>query len=225
MGIIIGIDVGGSTTKIVGMQKDRRLISTMMVKAYDQLTSLYGALGNYMDTNGIPLTDVERIYITGVGSSYLNGDIYGIPTNRVAEFSAIGKGGLWLSGLDSAIVISMGTGTAFVQAKDGVYRHIGGSGVGGGTLLGLGCRLTNADSFESFCRLAEKGSLKIVGKKVVDRAVEFVKHLCHFILVVVGNEQFQRIVGAVVYCAVFYVLTKSVRAALFGRICSASAFD
>lgn len=168
MGIIIGIDVGGSTTKIVGMQKDRRLISTMMVKAYDQLTSLYGALGNYMDTNGIPLTDVERIYITGVGSSYLNGDIYGIPTNRVAEFSAIGKGGLWLSGLDSAIVISMGTGTAFVQAKDGVYRHIGGSGVGGGTLLGLGCRLTNADSFESFCRLSEKGSLKNVDLTIGD---------------------------------------------------------
>ena len=51
MGIILGIDVGGSTTKIVGMKPDGTLISTMLVKAYDQLTSLYGALGNYMDTN------------------------------------------------------------------------------------------------------------------------------------------------------------------------------
>ena len=162
MGIILGIDVGGSTTKIVGMRPDRSLITTMMVKAYDQLTSLYGALGNYVDTNGVPLSSVERIYITGVGSSYLNGDIYGIPTERVEEFSAVGKGGLWLSGLDQAIVVSMGTGTAFVQAKHGEYRHLGGSGVGGGTLIGLGCRLTSADGFDSLCRLADGGSLKNV---------------------------------------------------------------
>lgn len=162
MGIILGIDVGGSTTKIVGMRADRTLISTMMVKAYDQLTSLYGALGNFMDTNRLPLSDVERIYITGVGSSYLTGDIYGIPTHRVEEFSAIGKGGLWLSGLEQAIVISMGTGTAFVQADNNGYTHIGGSGVGGGTLLGLGCRLTSADGFDSLCRLADSGSLKNV---------------------------------------------------------------
>ena len=179
MGIILGIDVGGSTTKIVGMIKERQLISTMMVKAYDQLTSLYGALGNYMDTNGIPLSDVDRIYITGVGSSYLNGDIYGIPTFRVEEFSAIGKGGLWLSGLENAIVISMGTGTAFVQANNGVFRHIGGSGVGGGTLLGLGCRLTSADDFDSFCRLSERGSLKNVDLTIGDISKQSISSTLH----------------------------------------------
>ena len=144
MGIILGIDVGGSTTKIVGMKPDGTLISTMLVKAYDQLTSLYGALGNYMDTNRLELSSVQDIYITGVGSSYLNGNIYGIPTHRVEEFSAIGMGGLFLAGIDQAIVISMGTGTAFVQANKGSYKHIGGSGVGGGTLIGLGCRMTGA---------------------------------------------------------------------------------
>ena len=162
MAIIIGIDVGGSTTKIVGMHTDRTLISTMMVKAYDQLTSLYGALGNYLSTNSVPLTDVERIYITGVGSSFLTGDIYGIPTQRVEEFSAIAKGGLWLTSLTQAVVISMGTGTAIVHAEGDSFRHLGGSGVGGGTLIGLGCRLTSADGFDSFCRLAEKGSLRNV---------------------------------------------------------------
>ena len=155
MGIIIGIDVGGSTTKIVGMNTEKKLISTMMVKAYDQLTSLYGALGNYMDTNGLALNEVERIYITGVGSSFLSGNIYGIPTIRVEEFSAIGRGGLWLTGLDEAIIVSMGTGTAFVHANGNSYRHLGGSGVGGGTLIGLGRKLTSADGFDFLCRLAE----------------------------------------------------------------------
>lgn len=159
MGIIIGIDVGGSTTKIVGMRSDGALISTMMVRAYDQLTSLYGALGNYMDTNGLALSHVERIYITGVGSSFLSGDIYGIPTHRVEEFSAIGRGGLWLTGKDEAIIISMGTGTAFVHANGREYSHVGGSGVGGGTLIGLGRRLTSANDFESLCRLADRGDL------------------------------------------------------------------
>lgn len=159
MGIIIGIDVGGSTTKIVGMKEDRTLISTMMVKAYDQLTSLYGALGNYMDTNRLSLNSVERIYITGVGSSFLSGNIYGIPTVRVEEFSAIGKGGLWLSDLEHAIVISMGTGTAIVRASGNSFTHLGGSGVGGGTLTGLGCNITSANDFDSLCRLAENGNL------------------------------------------------------------------
>ena len=43
MNIILGIDVGGSTTKIVGLKHDGTLLSTMMVRAYDQITSLYGA--------------------------------------------------------------------------------------------------------------------------------------------------------------------------------------
>lgn len=168
MGIILGIDVGGSTTKIVGMDAGGRLISTMLVKAYDQLTSLYGALGNYLETNAIQLSAVERVYITGVGSSFHGGSIYGIPTVSVEEFSAIGKGGLWLTGLNEAIVVSMGTGTAFVHAKGSDYRHLGGSGVGGGTLTGLGKRLTGADSFASLCRLAEKGSLKNVDLTIGD---------------------------------------------------------
>lgn len=60
---------------------------------------------------------------------------------KMEEFQAIGYGGLKLSGLTDALVVSMGTGTAYVRAgKDGM-KHIGGSGVGGGTLMGLASRL------------------------------------------------------------------------------------
>lgn len=107
MGIILGIDVGGSTTKIVGLTPGGELISTMTVRAYDQITSLYGALGHYINANKFSLSDVERILVTGVGSSYLSGDIYGIPTQRIEEFSAIARGGLALAGLDEAVVVSM----------------------------------------------------------------------------------------------------------------------
>ena len=42
-----------------------------------------------------------------------------------------------MSGLDRAVVVSMGTGTAYVMADKGRVSHLGGTGVGGGTLLGL----------------------------------------------------------------------------------------
>lgn len=168
MGIILGIDVGGSTTKIVGLNTNGTLISTMMVRAYDQITSLYGALGHYIASNRLSLGDVEKIFVTGVGSSYLNGDIYGIPTQRIDEFSAIARGGLALAGVDEAIVVSMGTGTAFVRADTYGYSHIGGSGVGGGLLLGLGKKLCNASDFESLCSIASHGDLRNVDLTVGD---------------------------------------------------------
>ena len=168
MNIILGIDVGGSTTKIVGLKHDGTLLSTMMVRAYDQITSLYGALGNYINSNGFSLSDVDRIYITGVGASYLVGDIYGIPTTRIEEFSATARGGLALANTHEAVVVSMGTGTAFIHANGKQYSHIGGSGVGGGTIIGLGRKLTGSTDFESICTLAETGQLHNVDLTVGD---------------------------------------------------------
>ena len=40
MGIILGVDIGGSTTKIVGLREDGSLLSALRVEANDQLTSL-----------------------------------------------------------------------------------------------------------------------------------------------------------------------------------------
>lgn len=31
----------------------------------------------------------------------------------------------------------MGTGTSFVEVKNGIPRHLGGIGIGGGTIMGL----------------------------------------------------------------------------------------
>ena len=80
MGVILGIDIGGSTTKIVGLRPDGGMISMLRVRAEDQVTSLYGALGNYLITNGLALADVRRVVLTGVGASYVEGDIYSLPT-------------------------------------------------------------------------------------------------------------------------------------------------
>ena len=112
MGVVLGIDIGGSTTKIAGFQESGQHIGTLRVEASDRLTSLYGAIGNFLSTRAISLNDVACCVITGVGAALVNGDIYGIHTERIDEFVAIGKGGLALSGKEEALVVSLGTGTA-----------------------------------------------------------------------------------------------------------------
>ena len=127
MDVILGIDIGGSTTKIVGLRTDGSVISMLRVRAEDQVTSLYGALGNYLTSNRLSLRDVRRVVLTGVGASYVEGDIYGLPTCKVGEFSASGTGALALSGQSSAVVVSMGTGTAFLWASPDGIRHLCGN--------------------------------------------------------------------------------------------------
>ena len=119
MDVILGIDVGGSTTKVVGLREDGSVLSMLRAKAEDPLTSLYGALGNYLSGNGLTLDNVRRVVLTGVGASYEDGNIFRLPTCRVDEFSASGTGALALSGQQSALVVSMGTGTAFLWAERG----------------------------------------------------------------------------------------------------------
>ena len=169
MKVILGIDIGGTTTKIVGLRQDGSVLSMLRVLAEDQLTSLYGALGNYLVSNQLTLADIERVVLTGVGSSFADGDIYGIPTQHVSEFSASGLGGLALSGADSGLVVSMGTGTAFIWVdQNGEAHHIGGSGIGGGTLGGLCHRLVGMERFGQIQKLANGGDLSKIDLSIQD---------------------------------------------------------
>ena len=169
MSVILGIDIGGSTTKIVVLRRDGSTIAMHRVQAQDPITSLYGALGNFLFTNGLALSDVSRIVLTGVGASYVEGDIYGIPTEKVEEFTAVGVGGLALSGQEKAVVVSMGTGTAFIWAERGKeVRHLCGSGVGGGTLAGLCSRLCGTRQYDQIVKLALEGDVNHIDLTVGD---------------------------------------------------------
>ena len=160
MSVILGIDIGGSTTKIVGLREDRSVIAMHRVQAQDPITSLYGALGNFLFTNGLELSDVKKVVLTGVGSSFVDGNIYGIPTEKVEEFTAVGVGGLALSGEERAVVVSMGTGTAFIWAEQGKdVRHLLGSGVGGGALAGLCSKLCGTRKYNQIVKLAADGDV------------------------------------------------------------------
>lgn len=172
MSLIIGIDVGGSTTKIVGIREEggkRTMIAPQHVRANDPITATYGAFGKFTDENGLNISDITKVMMTGVGSSYIKKQLYGLPSGRVKEFDGIGKGGIYLSGLDEALVVSMGTGTALVHAKrGGKMRYLGGTGVGGGSLIGLTKLLVGAENIEHIAELAEGGDLSNVDLRIKD---------------------------------------------------------
>ena len=157
MGIVIGIDVGISTTKIVGI-KNNKISAPIRITAADPVTSLYGAFGKYLHDNDIELKDVEHVMLTGVGAAYIDQSIYGLPTSKSQEFIADGLGARYESKLDHTIVVSMGTGTSFVRCEGDDMEHIGGIGVGGGTLAGLARIMLNTSDIAQVAALAKKGN-------------------------------------------------------------------
>ena len=172
MSVVIGIDVGGSTTKIVGFRTvgDRReLICPQFVRANDPITATYGAFGKFTDENRLAISDIDRIMMTGVGSAYVKNDMYGLDCRRVPEFNCIGRGALYTSGLDEALAVSMGTGTALVHSRaDGEMKYLGGTGVGGGTLVGLSKLLLRAESIEHIEEYAAQGDLGNIDLRIKD---------------------------------------------------------
>lgn len=173
---VLGIDIGGSTTKIIGY-RDGVMFSPLIVKASDPRASLFGAFGKFLNSNKLRLDDIKSVMITGVGSDSSDHEIFGVKTRRIDEFQAVGRGGLFLSGLSSAVIVSMGTGTAFVVADDNGVRHIGGTGVGGGTLLGLSGRILNVRHFDDIVETAKSGSLENVDLLISDISRDSIKTL------------------------------------------------
>ena len=167
MSLVLGLDVGGSTTKVVGFE-DGKMLESVIVKASDPLASAYAGLGRFLEASGAKLSNIERIMATGVGASYLSGDLLDRKTVLVDEFMSIGLGGIYLASVQESVVVSMGTGTSLVEARGSDVRHIIGSGVGGGTLLGLADRLINVTDFETINQLSQQGTLEKIDLTVGD---------------------------------------------------------
>lgn len=169
MGVIIGIDVGGSTTKIVGLDTNMNLIAPMFVTADDPIASIYGAFGKFAEENDLGLNDISRVMITGVGSSYVTKPIYNLDCSVVPEFRCIGLGGLYLSSLNDAIVVSLGTGTALVHAERGKEPvYLGGTGVGGGTIMGLSKKMLGLSNIAHIDEAASSGNINNIDLKIAD---------------------------------------------------------
>ena len=156
--MIIGIDIGSTTTKAVSVEKGK-VARKIKTRAVDAITSATGAFGKIILENGIKMPDIERIMITGAGATKIEGELFGIPTEKVDEITAIGIGGKFISGQDNIIIVNVGTGTAIIEAQGDKVIHLGGSGVGGGTILGLAKKLLSLSDFKDIMTMAASGNL------------------------------------------------------------------
>ncbi|MDR3303116.1 MAG: pantothenate kinase, partial [Treponema sp.] len=134
--MIVGIDIGTTITKAVAIENGR-VLNKVKTRAVDAITSATGAFGKMLLENSIRMPEIEKIIMTGVGASQITGDLFGIPTTKTDEIRAVGIGGIFLAGREHIIITNIGTGTLIVKATKDSISHIGGSGVGGGTILGL----------------------------------------------------------------------------------------
>jgi type II pantothenate kinase len=165
--MIIGIDIGGSTTDAVLLNDDVRVVT---VEANDPIAAAAGALGKLVSDLQHRLSDITAIAATGGGARRLGDELLGVPVRKVSEMTAIGVGGSTLAGKREALVVSMGTGTAMVSVKGDDIRHVSGTGVGGGTLLGLSKHLLGVARLETLEQLAERGNLSHIDLTVGDLA-------------------------------------------------------
>jgi type II pantothenate kinase len=174
--MIIGIDIGSTTTKVVAVKDDGTMIR-VKTRALDALTAASGALGKITIENNISIGEISELNITGVGAAKISADIFGIPTRAVDEFSAIGAGGRYLSGQEKIIIANIGTGTVIIENDKDKTNHFGGTGVGGGTIMGLSKKLLQVDSFDSIIELASRGNLKKVDLLIEDIAAADIGYL------------------------------------------------
>jgi type II pantothenate kinase len=156
--MIIGIDIGSTTTKAVSLEQGK-VVKKVKTRAEDAVTSAAGAFGKMLLENELKINEIKRIMITGVGATKISGNLFGIQTKKINEISAIGTGGMFLSGQDNIVIANIGTGTAIIEAQKDRIIHLGGSGVGGGTILGLAKKLLSLSDFKDIMELAVAGSL------------------------------------------------------------------
>ena len=152
----ISIDFGITVTDII--KRDNGVLShEMTLTKQDPDLSL---LKDFFSNINFK-TDVNLLAVTGGKHLNLGDKIESTKIIHVNEIDAVGEGAMNLSGLSNenpTIIVSAGSGTACILAQDGKYIHCSGTGVGGGTVLGLSKLLLNTTDPDEIAELAKEGN-------------------------------------------------------------------
>lgn len=165
---IIGIDAGSSNVKIVAVDESEKITDNINKKTNLGNRNIEKALEEFLNQTQIKKEEISKIVVTGIGQEEITENIFGIKTLKIDEFEAIGTGATALANLKEALIISIGTGTAFIQANDEKYTHIGGTGVGGGTLINLCKRFAGINSFHEIERKIENADIEKIDLRLKD---------------------------------------------------------
>lgn len=162
------IDFGISNTDAVArVDGDLRRWTQSYIGAPDE-----GALRAVLAKGGVALDDLEMLAVTGGRHRLLPAQMGRTRIVGINEVPAIGRGGQAalpeVSRRTRILVVSAGSGTAVIAAQGKNYRHITGTAVGGGTLLGLGRTLLGTVDPLEIDRLAVAGNANAVDLSLAD---------------------------------------------------------
>ena len=161
----VSIDLGGSTIDLIIFNQNQEIVETISFESAETERSNLLAI---LEKAKINLNTINLLRITGGFSLNLPVKINGIKIEKISEFQANGFGGKHLAQTENCLVVSLGTGTSMVKVINGKIEHIGGTGIGGGTLIGLGKLLLNENHYKNIDKLAQKGNIQKVDLSVKD---------------------------------------------------------
>jgi type II pantothenate kinase len=155
----VGIDAGGTLIKLAYV-----LDGTLVLKRYvadDIKKAAEFVEGEFPEA---------QLCITG-GKSLPMQSLFAREARRMVEFEATCSGVRYLLAkeglpLESFVLTNVGTGTSIHHVTNGGHSRIGGTGVGGGTLLGLSALLTGIADYSEIVRRSQQGSREAIDLKV-----------------------------------------------------------
>jgi type II pantothenate kinase len=115
----------------------------------------------------------KQLGLTGAGAPAL-ARLLGLDTTPLAEFDAWRIGAQVLLARQGAkpaqrdLLVSLGTGTSILLVEPARAKRVGGTALGGGTLLGLGAALLGSADYDALIRLAAGGDRRRVDLLVSD---------------------------------------------------------
>ncbi|WP_313890839.1 type II pantothenate kinase [Psychrobacillus sp.] len=160
----IGIDAGGTLTKIA-YWNDEKELTLISFPSTD-----FQAVKGWIDAEH-PLAS---ICLTGGRAEQLKN--YLLSKNEIpyiVEFDATMNGVMYQlkqenKKCESAIIANIGTGTSIHIMKNQQHSRLGGTGIGGGTLTGLGMALTGLVDYEEMIEISKEGSRTYIDVLVSD---------------------------------------------------------
>jgi type II pantothenate kinase len=158
----VGVDVGATLAKIA-MRTPERGVRFRLEPA----AALDEVAGLLLETRP------ARLGLTGGGASELARRLE-IGSVAVNEFAAWGAGAKALleggggAPAERYLLVSVGTGTSVMLADGMAVQRVGGTALGGGTILGLGALLLGTKRFGDLVELAAKGDRRRVDLLVSD---------------------------------------------------------
>ncbi|MDF2067057.1 type II pantothenate kinase [Bacillus sp. Cr_A10] len=160
----IGIDAGGTLTKIAYFDEHLNL------QLISFLSSDMQAVKDWIDTNH----SLASICLTGGRAEQLKKHfLSSLDIPYIVEFDATMAGVMYQLKQENiecekAIIANIGTGTSIHIMKENSHSRLGGTGIGGGTLVGLGQALTGITDYKEMIELSDLGNRSSIDILVSD---------------------------------------------------------